>query len=98
MRYRQSARGAAARFAAALRSGVLEQDVVAPVPRQCKGEHPPYHNVLPKTQLASQIGRAAEEVAARVPFDTVVQARDFIKGRLVAVVSTAGTLQETLAP
>ena len=35
VRYRQSARGAAARFAAAIQRGSLEQDVLVPLTREC---------------------------------------------------------------
>ncbi|CAK0806317.1 unnamed protein product, partial [Prorocentrum cordatum] len=91
VRYRQSARGAAARFAAAIQGGSLERDVLAPLTRECKGDLPPYRNVVPKAQLAEQLWPAAAAIAGRVPFDTVLQARGFIKQHLVADVSLDGT-------
>ena len=80
VRYRQSARGAAARYAGAIKAGCLAEVLAAPLSFAGRA---PYRNVIDHTVLAQSIEQVSTELVRELPFATLVTARDWLKVRLV---------------
>ena len=72
--YRQSARGAAALYADAIKSGRLAEALARP---QSFPGRAPCRNIVGRTVLAHSIERVSTELVRELPFDTLLAARDW---------------------
>ena len=84
VRHTQSCRGAAHKFRQAVLDGtqsVYKEAVMAPMKFPTGA---PYRNVLSREEVFSQAPALAKQVQAKVPFDSIQAARDFMKDKMVA--------------
>ena len=91
VRYLNSARGAAAKYRAAILDGTLEPKLLEPLSHP---SGPPYRSVVTKERMGALIHGTCRDAIEELPFLTFIDAKCFFQRRLTGL-TRAGKKRDT---